>query len=99
MDREIAQSVRRKRVARRLKAEEEIAASGAAREQKQLDSDILKLKASQNTRMHAEGLVSAQDELVAVTAKKKSDIEIAQLRDAMGRTKRTADAQIAAAQL
>ncbi|HEV7572039.1 MAG TPA: HlyD family efflux transporter periplasmic adaptor subunit [Thermoanaerobaculia bacterium] len=83
----------------RLKAEEQIAAAGAALEQKQLDSDILKLKASQNTRMHAEGLVSAQDELVAVTAKKKSDIEIAQLRDAMGRTKRTADAQIAAAQL
>jgi HlyD family secretion protein len=83
----------------RLKAEEAIAASGAALEQKQLDSDILKLKASQNTRMHAEGLVSAQDELVAVTAKKKSDIEIAQLRDAMGRTKRTAGAQIAAAEL
>src|SRR2546430_3030370 len=65
----------------RLKAEEEIATSGAALEQKQLDSDILTLKAAQNTRMHAEGLVSAQDELVAVTAKKKSDIEIAQLRD------------------
>ena len=83
----------------RLKAEEEIAASGAALEQKQLDSDILKLKAAQNMRMHAEGLVSVQDELVAVTAKKKSDIEIAQLRDAMGRTKRTSDAQIAAAEL
>src|SRR4051794_36356532 len=83
----------------RLKADEDIAAASAALEQKQLDSDILKLKAVQNQRMHAEGLVSAQDELVAVTAKKKSDIEIAQLRDAMGRTKRTTDAQIAAAQL
>src|ERR1700704_3605930 len=51
----------------RLKAEEEIAASVAALEQKRLDSDILKLKASQNTRMHAEGLVSAQDELGAGT--------------------------------
>ncbi|HEV7427922.1 MAG TPA: HlyD family efflux transporter periplasmic adaptor subunit [Thermoanaerobaculia bacterium] len=83
----------------RLKAEEEIAASGAALEQKQLDSDILKLKAAQNTRMHAEGLVSAQDELVAVTAKKKSDIEIAQLRDATDRARRTAESQIAAAEL
>src|SRR3954465_3476746 len=83
----------------RLKAEEESAAAGAALEQKQLDSDILKLKAAQNTRMHSGGLVSAQDELVAVTAKKKSDIEIAQLREAIGRTRRTAEAQIAAAQL
>jgi HlyD family secretion protein len=83
----------------RLKAEEDIATAGAALEQKQLDSDILKLKAAQNTRMHAEGLVSAQDELVAVTAKKKNDIEIVQLRDARGRALRTTEAQIAAAQL
>jgi HlyD family secretion protein len=83
----------------RLKAEEDIASAGAALEQKQLDSDILKLKAVQNTQMHAEGLVSAQDELVAVTAKKKCDIEIAQLRDALGRVHRTTQAQIAAVQL
>jgi len=83
----------------RLKAEDDIAAANAALEQKQLDSDILKLKATQNIRMHAEGLVSGQDELVAVTAKKKSDIEIAQLRDALARAKRTTQAQIAAAQL
>src|SRR5882724_1884589 len=73
----------------RLKAEEDVASAGAALEQKQLDADILKLKAEQNTRMHAEGLVSAQDELVAVTAKKKNDIEIAQLRNALGRVHRT----------
>ena len=83
----------------RLKAEEDLAAASAALEQKQLDSDILKLKASQNQQMHAEGLVSAQDELVAVTAKKKCDIEIAQLRDAMARIRRTTQAQIAAVQL
>jgi HlyD family secretion protein len=83
----------------RLKAEEEIAGAGAALEQTQLDADILKLKAEQNVRMHAEGLVSSQDELVAVTAKKKNDIEIAQLRDALARTRRTTEAQIAAAQL
>jgi HlyD family secretion protein len=83
----------------RLKAEEDIASAGAALEQKQLDSDILKLKAVQNQRMHAEGLVSAQDELVAVTAKKKCDIEIAQLRDALARVRRTTQAQIAAVQL
>lgn len=83
----------------RLKAEEDIAAAGAALEQKQLDSDILKLKAVQNQRMHAEGLVSAQDELVAVTAKKKCDIEIVQLRDALLRVRRTTQAQIAAVQL
>jgi HlyD family secretion protein len=83
----------------RLKADEENASAAAALEQKQLDSDILKLKAAQNTRMHAEGLVSSQDELVAVTAKKKCDIEIAQLRDALGRVRRSTEAQIAAAQL
>jgi HlyD family secretion protein len=83
----------------RLKAEEDIASAGAALEQKQLDADILKLKAEQNTRMHAEGLVSAQDELVAVTAKKKNDIEIAQLRDALARVHRTTQAQIGAVDL
>lgn len=83
----------------RLKAEEDIAFAGAALEQKQLDSDILKLKAAQNTRMHAEGLVSSQDELVAVIAKKKNDIEITQLRDALARAQRSTQAQIAAAQL
>ncbi|MEA2164808.1 MAG: HlyD family secretion protein [Thermoanaerobaculia bacterium] len=83
----------------RLKADENNASAAAALEQKQLDSDILKLKAAQNRRMHAEGLVSSQDELVAVTAKKKSDIEIAQLRDALGRVRRSNDAQVAAAQL
>jgi HlyD family secretion protein len=83
----------------RLKAEEDNAAAHAALEQKQLDADILKLKAAQNTRMHAEGLVSSQDELVAVTSKKKNDIEITQLRDALGRVRRSTEAQIAAAQL
>jgi HlyD family secretion protein len=83
----------------RLKAEEDNAAARAALEQKQLDADILKLKAEENTRMHAEGLVSSQDELVAVTAKKKNDIEITQLRDALERVRRSATAQIAAAQL
>src|SRR2546430_10499944 len=34
----------------RLKADEENASAAAALEQKQLDSDILKLKAAQNTR-------------------------------------------------
>jgi len=83
----------------RLKADEDIASASAALEQKRLDSDILQLKAVQNQRMHAEGLVSAQDELVAVTAKKKCDIEIAQLRDALARVRRTTQAQIAAVQL
>ena len=83
----------------RLKSEEDNAGARAALEQKQLDADILKLKAEENTRMHAEGLVSSQDELVAVTAKKKNDIEIAQLRDALVRVQRSTTAQIAAAQL
>jgi HlyD family secretion protein len=83
----------------RLKADDDLAAATSALEQKQLDSEILRLKAAQNVRMHAEGLVSAQDELVAVTAKKKSDIEIAQLRDALVRARRSTEGQIAAAQL
>jgi HlyD family secretion protein len=83
----------------RLRAEQELAAATAAVQQKELDADILTLKADQNRRMHAEGLVSAQDELVAVTAQKKNDIELAQLRDALNRARRTAQAQIAAADL
>src|SRR5258708_6093393 len=49
----------------RLKADEEIAASGAALEQKQLDSDNRKLKAGEKTRMNAGELGSAEDRSLA----------------------------------
>src|SRR5258706_6942711 len=55
----------------RLKAEEDIASAGAALEQKPLDSDILKLKAAQNQHLHAAGLGSLQDEMVAGAADEK----------------------------
>ncbi|HYM61349.1 MAG TPA: HlyD family efflux transporter periplasmic adaptor subunit [Thermoanaerobaculia bacterium] len=82
-----------------LKVDENLASAAASLEQKRLDAEILSYKAEQNKRMHAEGLVSQQDELVAVTAKSKSDIELAQLREALARSRRTGQAQIAAAEL
>jgi HlyD family secretion protein len=83
----------------RLRAEEEVASAAATLQQKKLDSQILTLKAEQNRRMHEEGLVSAQDELVAVTAKKKNDIELTQLEEALRRARRSAQAQVSAAEL
>jgi HlyD family secretion protein len=80
----------------RLKLEETLANLRASIEAKKLDAQIFRLKAEQNAKMHAEGLVSAQDDLVAATAAKKCDIELAQLADALVRAQRTGEAQLAA---
>ena len=53
----------------------------------------------QNARMHAEGLVSSQDELAAVDGEEEERHRAAQLREALARARRTTAAQIAAAQL
>ena len=81
----------------RLIVEENVANLKAQIEQKKLDAQIFKLKAEQNARLHAEGLVSQQDDLAAATAAKKSDIEIAQLNEALARARRSGTAQLAAA--
>jgi HlyD family secretion protein len=81
----------------RLKLEDSIAALEAQIEQKKLDRQILGYKAEQSAKLLKAGLVSEQDDLAAATASKKADIEQTQLADALGRAKRTGEAQIAAA--
>jgi HlyD family secretion protein len=54
------------------------------------------LRAEQNAKMHAEGLVSKSDDLMAATAAKKADIELAQLGEALLRAQRSGVAQLAA---
>jgi HlyD family secretion protein len=80
----------------RLRSEEAVATLRAQIEQKKLDVEITRYKAQQNARMHKEGLVSEQDDLAAATAAKKSEIELAQLHDALARAQRTADAEVGA---
>jgi HlyD family secretion protein len=80
----------------RLRSEEAVATLRAQIEQKKLDVEITRYKAQQNARMHKEGLVSEQDDLAAATAAKKSEIELAQLHDALARAERTADAEVGA---
>lgn len=83
----------------RLRLDDALAAQRAQIEQKKLDAEILHLRAEQNARLFREGLVSDQENLVAAAAAKKSDIELVQLTDALGRARRSADAQLAAAQM
>ena len=80
----------------RLQLDETLANLRAQIEQKKLDSEIFHLKAEQNAKMHAEGLVSKSDDLMAATAAKKSDIELAQLGEALVRAQRSSVAQLAA---
>ncbi len=80
----------------RLKLEDTIASLRAQIEQKKLDGEILRLKAEQNAKLYAEGLVSQQDDLAAKTALRKCEIELAELADQLARAQRTGDAQLAA---
>jgi HlyD family secretion protein len=80
----------------RLRLEETLATLHAQIEQKKLDVDIMRYKAEQNERMHREGLVSAQDDLAAATAYKKSQIELTQLQDALIRARRSGAAEVGA---
>jgi len=81
----------------RLRVEDNLASLAAQIQQKELDAEILTFKAEQNARLHKEGLVPAQDDLVAATAAKKSTIELQQLREGLVRARETGSAQIAAA--
>ena len=83
----------------RLKLEETLASLRAQIEQKKLDGEIVRYKAEQNEKLHREGLVAATENLAAATAAKKSDIELAQLRDALARAQRTGDAELTAASM
>jgi HlyD family secretion protein len=79
----------------RLKIEDNIAGVRSQIETKKLDRDILQFKAQENATLAAQGLVSSQDNLAAAAALKKSEIELAQLNDALARARRTGDAQLA----
>lgn len=81
----------------RLRVEESIANASAALAQQKLDADILRFRAEQTATLHKSGLASGQDKLAADTAVKKADIQLQQLADALTRTRRSGEAQIAAA--
>lgn len=83
----------------RLRLDDSTASLRAQIEQKVLDADIAKFKAVQNERLHSEGLVAEQETLVASTTAKKSGIELTQLREALTRAERSAQAQIAAGEM
>jgi HlyD family secretion protein len=83
----------------RLRVDESVASLRAQIEQKKLDREIVALKAEQNARLNREGLVTAQENLAAATAVKKTDIELAQLNDAVIRAQRNGDAQLAASSM
>src|SRR5437773_273237 len=83
----------------RLKLEESIAGLRAQIEQKKLDGEIFRYKFEQNEKLHREGLVAQTELLAAQTAAKKSEIEIAQLRDALARAERSRDAELSATAL
>lgn len=82
----------------RLRLEEAEASLHAQIEQKNLDGEILRFKAEQNARLFKAGLVSSQENLAAATAKKKNEIELAQLEQALQRARKSAAAQTAAAE-
>ena len=83
----------------RLRLDDGVALLRAQIEQKALDADIAKFKAAQNDKLHREGLVAEQESLVASTTAKKSGIELVQLREALARAERSAQAQLAAGEM
>jgi HlyD family secretion protein len=83
----------------RLRLDDGVALLRAQIEQKALDADIATFKAAQNDKLHREGLVAEQESLVASTTAKKSGIELVQLRDALARAERSAEAQLAAGEM
>lgn len=80
-----------------LRLDESIANIRAQIEQKKLDGQIVRYTADQRARLRAEGLIAEQDALAAATLAKKSDIELRQLDEALARTLRSREAQLAAA--
>ncbi|HYR29964.1 MAG TPA: HlyD family efflux transporter periplasmic adaptor subunit [Thermoanaerobaculia bacterium] len=82
----------------RLRLDETIASLGAQIEQRKLDAEILHYTADQKRTLAKEGLTPEQDARAAATAAKKSDIEVRQLEEQLGRTRRANAAQLSAAE-
>jgi HlyD family secretion protein len=93
LDEKLAQK-RNEQAEIRLKVEENLASINGQLEQKKLDAEILHLKAEQNQRLRAAGLVAEQERLAADTAARKADLEIAQLRATLARSTRSGASQI-----
>jgi HlyD family secretion protein len=80
----------------RLRLDEELAKLRAQLEQKLLDAEIDRYTSQQKSRLRAEGLIAEQDALAAQTVARKSEIEIRQLREAIARSERSREVQLAA---
>ena len=80
----------------RLQLDETLANLRAQIEQKKLDAEILHYTAEQKKRLREAGLIAEQDALAAAAAAKKSDIELRQLGEALRRSERSRDVQLAA---
>jgi HlyD family secretion protein len=81
-----------------LRLDETLAQLRSQLEQKKLDAQILHYTSEQRARLRSEGLIAEQDALSAAAAAKKSDIEIAQLEQAVDRAVRSRAAQLEAAE-
>lgn len=79
----------------RLRLEETIAALRFQIAQKKLDSEIVSYQAAQKATLRAEGLLAESDALIAAAAKRKAEIELQQLEEALSRALRSRDAQLA----
>lgn len=79
----------------RLHLEETIAALRSQIAQKKLDSEIVSYQAAQKATLRAEGLLAESDALIAAAAKRKAEIELQQLEEALSRALRSRDAQLA----
>lgn len=83
----------------RLRLEETLANLRAQIEQKKLDGEILRYRAQQDDKLQREGLIAQTEYLAAATAAKKGEIELAQLREALARAQRSAEAELTAASM
>jgi HlyD family secretion protein len=80
----------------RLALEESIESLRAQIEQKKLDAEIVRYTAEQKTKLRSEGLISETDALAAQAQAKKAAIELRNLTQALARTIRSRDVQLAA---
>lgn len=80
----------------RLRLEETVATLRAQIEQKKLDAQIYHYSSDQKAKLRAEGLIAEQDSLAAAAMAKKTDIELRQLEEALGRALRSRDVQLSA---
>lgn len=83
----------------RLQLDDKRATLAAQIESKKLDVEILRLKAASHAKLLKEGLVSDQDANASRAEARKSEIELAQLQEALQRNLRSAAAQLGASEM